>query len=348
MVAKNKRVLSVIIACVLLISCVFASSCEKERFKYQKTYIGAFDTVTVITGFSESQKSFDAIADDFYHRLEEYGRLYDIYQDYVGINNLKTVNDNAGVKPVEVDSRIIDLLLFSKELYEITGGAVNFAMGSVLKFWHDEMIHAQFDPESASVPDEITLKSASLHTSVDGVIINADEGTVYLSDPLMSLDVGALAKGYALERVAKEFEARDWPAIVNVGGNVRTLGMPLNEDFWSVGIKDPDNTSKILKILKIGGNCSVVTSGDYERYFTVSDIRYCHIIDPSTLYSAVNFKSVTVINADSGLADAMSTALFILDIAQGLELAQKYGIEAIWIGKNGERYVTPGFSDYYE
>ena len=108
-----------------------------ELQRYQGTFLELFDTVTVVLGYASSEEEFNAEVQALRSSLEEYHQLYDIYNDYEGVNNIKTINDNAGGDPVEVDQRIIDLLLFCRDMYERTGGKTNVMFGSVLSIWHD-------------------------------------------------------------------------------------------------------------------------------------------------------------------------------------------------------------------
>ena len=166
---------------------------EKELNKYQSEFLMLFDTVTRIVGYSESKEEFKEYSQIIHDDLKEYHQLYDIYNDYEGVNNIKTINDNAGIKPVKVDKRIIELLKFSKELYEKTNGKTNIAFGSVLKIWHKYRNEGIEDPENASLPTDEELKIANEHTNIEDMIIDEENSTVFLKDPLMSLDVCAIA-----------------------------------------------------------------------------------------------------------------------------------------------------------
>ena len=164
---------------------------------------------------------------------------------------------------------------------------------------------------------------------------------------MMSLDVGAIAKGYATEQVADKLAANGLVSgILNVGGNVRAIGNNIKTgEPWSVGIQNPDSESEeaILNLVNLE-EASMVSSGDYERYYTVDGKRYNHIIDTKTLFPAENFTAVTVICEDSGMADALSTAIYCMDFEQGLELIQSIeGSEAMWVFKDKSIRYSEGF-----
>ena len=327
------------------------ASCAKtdtyDMKRYEAEFIELFNTFTKIVGYSETEEEFKSYAQQIYDDLTEYHRLYDIYTDYEGLNNIKTINDNAGIKPVKVDQKIIDMLVFSKSMYELTDGKTNIAYGSVLKIWHEYRTDGIDDPENAELPPLKKLQEASEHTDINDVIIDRENSTVFLSDPMMSLDVGAIAKGYATEQVADKLAANGLVSgILNVGGNVRAIGNNIKTgEPWSVGIQNPDSESEeaILNLVNLE-EASMVSSGDYERYYTVDGKRYNHIIDTKTLFPAENFTAVTVICEDSGMADALSTAIYCMDFEQGLELIQSIeGSEAMWVFKDKSIRYSEGF-----
>lgn len=329
-----------LILSLLLTGCALQG---KKKQQYQATYLDIFDTVTCITAQSDSEDAFWKQAGQIHDRLLNYHRLFDIYNDYAGLNNLKTVNDHAGLGPVEVDGEMIRLLKDCRDYYEVTNHAVNVAMGSVLSLWHEARTAGLADPEHAALPDEAALKEAAAHTDWASVEIDEEAGTVYLSDPALRLDVGAVAKGWSAQRAA---EGAPKGFLISVGGNVCATG-PKDDDGtpWVVGITDPDGGFEYLHTL-YDTDSAIVTSGDYQRYYVVNGEIYHHIIDPATLYPARRFRSVTVICGDSGLADALSTALFVLPREEGEELAQSCGAEAMWVDTEGNCFYTPGFQNW--
>lgn len=333
-----KRVLCALLACMMLAGCA-APVAQPEQKIYEATFLTLFDTVTVIKGASESKEAFQQVTGYIHDELLAYHRLFDIYTDYEGINNLKTVNDRAGQEPVEVDRRIIDLLLDCKRYYELTGGRVNVAIGSVLYLWHVARNDGVNDPANAYLPEVNALQAASTHSDMDAVIIDENAGTVFLSDPQMRLDVGAIAKGWSVQRVA---ELAPSGLLISVGGNVCSTGPKYESGTpWVVGVNDP-NGGDYLHTLYVSGG-SVVTSGDYQRCYGVDGVLYHHIIDPDTLYPSKYWRSVTIVCDDSGLADALSTALFLLPQEEGQQLLDQCGAEAMWVNADGNQFYSPGF-----
>lgn len=313
---------------------------EPEKKQYTATFLELFDTVTTIVGRAENQEEFQQVSQSIHDDLERYHQLFDIYHEYEGINNLKTINDNAGLEPVQVDKAIIDLLQDGKQYYDLTGGKVNVAMGSILRLWHKARENALNDPENARLPSQSDLQDAAAHISLDAVVIDEEASTVFITDGFVQLDVGAIAKGWATERVARNAPRG---LLISVGGNVCATGAKVEPNTpWVVGVQDPDGGEAYLHTLNITGGC-VVTSGDYQRYFTVDGKIYHHIIDPETLMPSAYWRSVTVVCADSGLADALSTALFLLTLEEGKAILQKNGAEALWVASDGQKYYSDNF-----
>lgn len=334
----KKRIFALLLVGLLLTGCTIPGQNTPQR--YTATFLDVFDTVTTIVGFADSEEIFTQQAQAIHDELLRYHQLFDIYNEYEGIANIKTVNDAAGGEAVKVESEIIELLKSCKEYYNLTGGKVNAAMGSVLLLWHEARSDAYDDPANAYLPDQAKLEEAAEHTDFDDVILDEENSTVRIADPSLRLDVGAIAKGWATQRVAEKSPAG---MLISVGGNVCATGPKNGDSPWVVGIQNPDG-GDYLHTVYVETGC-VVTSGDYQRTFPVDGKFYHHIIDPDTLYPSEYFRSVTVVCADSGLADALSTALFVLPLEEGMALAKQCGVEALWMHTDGKLSYTPGFQN---
>ena len=354
---KLRRAIALLI-CASLLLCML-SACDvaeqastiEEPDKQARSFYEYFDTVCVVISYKgDPAKDFESNCNAIETLLDDYHKLFDIYYEYAGVNNLKTINKNAGVAPVKVDGRLIEFLLYAKEIYALTEGKTNVAMGSVLSLWHKERERGIDDPENAKLPESEALAEAAKHTDISCLVINEEENTVYLSDPDMRLDVGALGKGYATEKAAELLISRGVTSyVLNFGGNIRAIGTKVTGEGWTTGITNPDKSSDESFVCKVDiKDISLVTSGDYERYYTVDGVNYHHIIDPDTNMPANYFSSVSVFTKDSGLADALSTALFCMSYEDGLALSNKIGgIDVIWVSANGEVKSTSGVNYIY-
>ncbi len=350
-----KRIISVVL--IILLLAPFLSSCKhkSEYTKYSYQFYGAFDTYFQIIAYTKTKDEFDGFMKTLEAGFLELNKLYDIYHDYEGINNIKTINDNAGISPVAVSDKIIDLLLFCKDSNEKISSSVNITFGSVLKVWHQYREDANADLNNAKLPSIEELKSAEKFTDINKLKIDTQNKTVFLEDKYISLDVGAVAKGYATEVVAKEMEkAGLTSAIISSGGNVRAIGKPQDgRKSWTVGIQDPNQNALVPDTKTLDNvyidNQSVVTSGDYQRYYVVDEKRIHHIIDPKTLFPANHYRAATVVSKDSGLADFLSTTLFILPFEESYALANSLdGVECLWVLPDDTIKTTDGMKKLLE
>lgn len=341
--------------CLVVGLLVFMTGCPstsntgnpKPRGLMQFSY---FDTVSyVYTYAGDSDEVFQNNCEEVFEILSYYHQLFDIYHEYSGVTNLCTINKNAGGEAMEVDAELIEFLLYAKELYTLTGGEMNVMMGSVLRLWHDAReIASDNDPTTeAYVPSADALAEANLHTSITLLEIDVENSTVRITDPKASIDVGALGKGYATELAAKHLEDKGVNSyVLNIGGNIRIIGTKPDGAGWDTGITNPhgDGYAAYINI----ANISCVTSGDYERYYTVDGVKYHHIIDKDTLMPSDYFSSITILTSNSGLADALSTALFSMSLEDGLALLENIDVEVevLWIAKDGTQYKTEGMDKY--
>ena len=343
-----KKLASLFLACVMMCTTLTGCGPKYEKFSEMLLTQQYFNTVITVISYQKSQEDFDEMMDYVDSEFNRLNQLYDIYYDYPGVNNIKTINDNAGVAPVKVDKDIISMLKFAKEWHDKSGGRMNIALGSVLKVWHDAREEYDFYG-TATLPDIQLLKEKAEHTDINNMIIDEENSTVFLSDPKMSLDVGAIAKGYAVEQIAQDLEEKGITGyLLNVGGNVRTVGMA-GEKPWNVGIENPDKEDEEtphIEFLHMQVE-ALVTSGTYQRYYYVDGEKYHHIIDPATLMPGSNYMSVSVLAANSGVGDAFSTALFLLSYEDGLALVEAMeDVEAMWVLPDGEQRYSSGFKAY--
>ena len=347
----KKRLICLLLALCLLLCPLLLTSCQGRLKKFTKYSLDYFDTATTIIGYARDQQEFDRICADILSGLEEYHRLYTIYHRYEGLENLCTINERVGGahRTVEVDRRIIDLLIYAKQMYALTDGKINIAMGSMLSIWHDYREQGMSSPQLAALPDMQELSAAAEHTEIDKIIIDEHASTVTLADPAMTLDVGAIAKGYAVEMLAKELQEKGITGyLINVGGNVRTIGPKADGQPWTIGIENPqdDEATPHLALLALS-DYSLVTSGSYQRFYMVNGQRYHHIISQETLMPARGYQSVSVVCPNSGMADALSTALFCMTLEQGQRLVESLAsVEAMWVKEDGTIYESSGFSAF--
>lgn len=352
-----QRGVSLLLAAVL----AFGTGCSKlpgggspadtGYTRYSTQFYDTFDTIIQVIGYAETQEEFEGYAGTIHQRFQELSQLYDRFYEYSGVNNIRTINLNAGVAPVEVEPELLEMLSFAKEWCQKTQGRVNIAMGPVLEIWHqyrDQYSGQALAADAAgAIPSMEALDDANHFSNLDKVIIDREKGTVFLEDEKMALDVGAVAKGYAAQLVADEiYQAGFHSFTISAGGNIVTKDPPLDgvRGSWGIGIQNPfadpdDPATASLDVLFVSGKC-VVTSGDYRQFYTLGDQYIHHIIDPKTLWPANHYRALTVVADDSGLGDFLSTCLFVMDYQEGQALARELGVMALWVFPDGRVEYT--------
>lgn len=337
----KKILLAIVVTLLLLSGC---TPKEKELTQYTKrTLTAGFDTELVLIGYAYSEAEFDEYYELMRERYLYYNALFDHFKDYEGVNNIKTINDNAGIQPVVVDPVIIELLQFTLEYEDYNDQKFDMALGAVLEIWHqyrDVGMMKNQEGEPGVVPDMSLLQEAKELTGSDLLVIDEENSTVFLTKEGASLDLGAVAKGWVTEQVALDLEEAGLThGALNAGGNVRTINNK-PDGPWRIGVARPSTlNSSSVDTITLDGSISMVTSGDYQRYYTDADGNMLHhLIDPVTLMPAYHFRSLTIVTPDSGVADLFSTIFFLHDYESGLELLDRYNadhpdspIGVIWV-----------------
>ena len=333
---------SPLLLCGLLLFSLLLPGCGTAR-RYSVTWADVFDTVTTFTAYTRSRAEFDALADRLHGYLQEEHRRFDIYREYDDTVNLCTVNRRAAGEAVSVDQDLMALLLFAREMYGRSGKKLNIALGPVLRLWEDARKHAAADPASAAPPDPSVLAEAAEHCRMEDLVLDPEAGTVHFLDPVMGLDVGAVAKGWAQAGamdLLNTLGCRDY--LLNMGGSVSCRGHKSGGKAWSIGLEDPLDKAKPMRTFPMTDS-SAVTSGIDQRYFLANGTRYHHLIDPDTGCPGDRYSQVTILLPDPALADALSTALFLLDRNTGLALAEELDAQVLWIYPDGRSESTEGF-----
>lgn len=353
----NKRKISLLVVIALLFS-LLASCKPKVRMKFSFDYFDSFDTLVKATGYFFTQEEADKFDKKLAERLKYYDNLFDCHKEHEGVNNVYTINKMAGKEKVKVDAALLELISQSKTLGLKYDSRVNIAFGAVIELWEKSMTEAlENDELKAATPDIEVLKERAKYASLNNIIIDKEESTVYITDERTKINLGSVAKGYAVELICNELKEDGFDSVVlSAGGNVKTIGRPNGETKrkWTVGVENPysasemkEGDSEIYDILYTMDK-AIVTSGDYQRYFYgLDNVKYNHIIDTRTLSSSRNFTAVTVITKDSGIADFLSTLLFTLTYEEGAEVIKDFpDTEALWINFDNTEFYTDGLKHY--
>jgi len=323
---KPLRLLAILSLLCLNIACSRDDAVFHDRFF-------AFGTLIEVTLYGVDQEraiqASDLIEQEFHQRHADWHAWEP--------GALSTTNEQlARLEPFSADPAVLPLLVEANRLSRLAQGLFNPTIGKLIALWG---FHANELPVG-TLPDAQAIKSlVEQAPSVADVTIEGDR--VSNRNPAVAYDLGAFAKGYAIDRAIDRLrELGIDNAIVNAGGDLRGIGRH-GERPWRIGIRHPRQPG-VLASVELDGDDSVFTSGDYERYFEVDGKRYHHIIDPRTGYPADTATSVTVIHTDAAVADAAATALFVAGPDAWVAIARRMGIRYVMlIDTDGVIHMNP-------
>ena len=321
--------------CALLLAAVCMLSGCGGGWKQAQSQIFAMDTImTLSLPYQGSEEPAQEILSGLGSMVQELEKNLSVTREDSEIHKL---NEKGGQKTV-LSPETAKLLSDTLTLCERTGGKLDITAYSAVKAWG-------FTTGEHRIPSEEELKA--LWENIDYTRLHMEGNTLTLPER-MQLDLGAVAKGYAGERLAQSLREQGVEyACLNLGGNVQTVGSKPDGTPWRIGVQDPE-TGAALGIVEVS-DMAVVTSGNYQRYFEENGQRYWHILDPDTASPARSgLSGVTVITPSGLLADGLSTALFVMGLEEGHAHWQEYrDFEAVFLTDDGEVYITAGLKDSF-
>lgn len=248
--------------------------------------------------------------------LAEIQRIERLISSWDPLSQTSQINQQAGIRPVQVDRELFDLIRRSIKVSELTDGAFDISFAAIEKCW-------TFDRQERDMPDAATVAHSVAKINYRNIVLDAEASSVFLKEKGMRIGFGAIGKGYAANRAKQLMEkAGIKNGVVNAAGDLLCWGKQADGKTWEVAIEDPSNSDKIIASLPLEAG-AIVTSGDYEKYFLHQGQRYAHIINPHTGYPTTGLKSVSIICPDAELADALATAVFVLGKEKGLTLINR-------------------------
>jgi len=323
-------------------------------------------TFVEITAMGESRDELERAVESAFLRISEIEAVADRYTKNSEISKLNLMAKRGGVGEIPVSDDIIEMLDLAGEVSERSNGAFDVTIAPVVDLW-------DFSPDGRGVggrvPDKGKIGERLRLVDYRSVVIEKDNNTVSLRKAGIKLDLGGIAKGYAVDEAVKVLRKLGVESgVINAGGDMAVIGYKGGYKGghkgggnnggtpWRIGIQDPRNPNGLIAVLSLN-DVSVVTSGDYERYFIKGGKRYHHIVDPKTGYPSEAAISVTVIAKNTALADTLATAIFVLGPEMGIRLAEDFAgktddggnsVEAMIVGPDGKFYETGGFKDIVE
>lgn len=338
LITKAKIVLLVIF---LILGLTIYRFQKPQLVQENQFVLGTFGQIHLYT---KSPKSGNKAINQAYQRIREIENSMSII---ISDSDIYQLNENAGIKPIKVTQDTLNVIHKGLEYYELTKGAFNIGLGKISKLWG---VNIETDNKiPPAIPKEEEILDAKKHIDLYQLEINNNE--LFIKDPKMSIDLGGIAKGYAVDEAVRTLEGLGIKSgFVNLGGDIFVLGSKPDGTAWQMGIQSPElGSSNVIVKIQLR-NSSIVTSGDYQRYIEKDNKRYHHIIDPSTGYPAENeLTSVTIISDTTIKGDSYSTAAFVMGLEKGLDFIENLeNTEAIFLTKDKRIYASSGIRDEIE
>ncbi|KLT69811.1 thiamine biosynthesis protein ApbE [Flavobacterium sp. ABG] len=249
--------------------------------------------------------------------IAEITRIENLISDWKSDSQVSEVNQNAGIRAVKVDKEVFDLTKRAIAISKMTNGAFDISFAAMEKVW-------KFDGSMTEIPTPEQIKKSVEKVGYKNIVLDSIQSTIFLQLPGMKIGFGSIGKGYAADKAREVMEAKGIKAgIVNASGDLTTWGKQPNGKEWTIGITNPFDTEKFVKIVPLKRE-AVTTSGDYEKFVELNGKRYSHIINPMTGYPATGLVSVTVFGPSAEMANGFSTSLIVLGKEAGLQLINQY------------------------
>lgn len=302
----------------------FTLACiAQQPYKRTLKLMGSRFDITVVANDSVQGNQYIDTA------VAEISRIEKLISSWDGNSQTSKINRNAGIKPVKVDSELVELIERAIGISKLTDGAFDISYASMDNIW-------KFDGSMTTMPSEEEITASVSKVGYQNIILNKENSTVFLKSEGMKIGFGAIGKGYAADKAKDLLISKGVPSgIINASGDMNTWGKQPNGKEWKVAITNPIDKNKVFALLPIT-NEAVVTSGNYEKFVNFNGTRYSHIIDPRTGYPSTGIISVTVFAPKAELADALATSVFVMGKEAGLDrINQLPKIECIIIDDKG-------------
>jgi len=324
---------------IALILLILLTSCSKKN---EETVTSVESQSKLLLGTACKITIYDRPSDEAF--LQSFERIEDIENKMsirIATSEISMINDNAGIKPVVVSDDTFEVVKEAIEIASLSNGAFDPTVGPLVSAWN-------IGSDGARVPPQEEIDSLLPLVGYNMVTLNENDKSVYLEKEGMMLDLGGIAKGYAADEVAKILASHDVNnAIINLGGNVLTVGTRVDGSKWRIGVQNPELERGGYVMVAHLEDQALVTSGPYERFLEVDGVIYHHILDTNTGYPVVtNLTSASIIGDNSFISDALSTAVYSLGLEKGMALINSMdGVEALFIDDEKNIYVSDGFEE---
>jgi FAD:protein FMN transferase len=300
-------------------------------YKYHQVAMGTVIEITLIADDEEAANKASLQA------FQEIKRIETLMSPWLDSSDVTRINRSAGKERVKVSPETFEVIQKAQEISELSEGGFDITIGPLTELWR-EARKKTIPPSIEEVKEKLGLVNFK-NIGID------PEGKVFLKKKDMAIDLGGIAKGYAVDRAFELLKSLGYKnLIVNAGGDLRVGGLKNNQP-WSIGIQNPRESQKILARISVS-DMAVATSGDYERFFIHEGKRYHHIFNPRDGFPTEGCQSVTIVTKDCITADGLATAVFVLGSEKGYSLCQKLeGVDCLIVDKEGKIIFSPGLKD---
>lgn len=302
---------------------------EDEEIRRSRLMMG---TVIEIMAGGQKASVLETAVDAAFIEMARLDKLLSRYEQNSDVSRLSRNDGDC-----EVAAETAEVLALGLDVARKSGGAFDLTLGRLKALW-------AIDEATPKIPDRDAISAALV--GIGPTALALDGYQVSKRTPLLQVDLGGIAKGYAVDRAIAILRQHGvTSAAVNAGGDIYLLGQRLRRP-WRIGIQHPRNQDAVLETVQVHDQ-AVVTSGDYERFFVENGIRYHHIFDPKSGFPARGCQSVTIIADSVALGDALATAVFVLGPEAGLQLLTRYPrTEGLIVAADGTLHASPGWSHY--
>jgi len=336
--ADRKIIIGLFAGMVLILIAYISVSVNSRQVQADSGQRMLMDTFARIIAVAENKRTADNAIEAGFEQIENIESMMNIYK---ADSEISVVNRNASNEPVKITDTLFEVLQKSIEYSRKTAGAFDITVGPLVKLFKNAK-------KENAIPTTEQIEQAKSKTGYQKLKLDAQKKTIKFQADGMSLDLGGIAKGFAIDKAIEAMRTCGATGgMVDVGGDIRCFNQPAGgKNRWQIGLQNPQDTQqttdkdKLLLVLQLNDN-AVTTSGDYERFVIIKGKKFSHIINPATGWASKGLSSVTIIAKTATQADALATAVSVMGAEAGLELIEAQAeVEAILISQSPDFKMT--------
>lgn len=322
----KKRIVGISVTLLLVVLLISVLGRDKLATAKSGSFevMGTFANIVAVAADEKTAQTSVQAAIDRLHYVDR------LMSDYDAESQLYKLNQNGFGKPMKIDADLFYVLSESVKYSELSEGAFDITIGAVVDLWRQA-------EKTSAIPTDAQIAEAKSKVGFRNLILDADSSTAEFKVEGMRLDLGGIAKGYAIDLAMNALRENGAASgMVDVGGDIRCFGSPAKKQYWRIGLQDHRKAGKMLLVLKLN-DIAVATSGDYQRFALIDGERFGHIMNPQAAASAKELSSVTVIAETAIAADALATAVTVMGAERGMGLIESVdGVETMLIPNTEE------------